>query len=173
MLSAAIFAAKSRFFDPSMCSATYFAVEIAGQEDELWETLKVTSAGFDPSEVIEVAVKPTGFPDASLVVITATPEAWRLKATLRASPESGFRLGSSIYFRVVEILGLSNRSISSFPGSLSATRRISDKFANMPLKPQDIGTEERKVSTSSGRLSGNSAKIQPNPVYLREKGISS
>jgi hypothetical protein len=38
-------------------------------------------------------------------VITATPEAWRLKAALRASLESGFRLGSSIFFRVVEILG--------------------------------------------------------------------
>ena len=67
--------------------------------------MKVTSAGFDPSEVIEVAVKPTGFPDASFVVITATPEAWRLKADLRTSLEFGFMLGSSIYFRVVEILG--------------------------------------------------------------------
>ena len=173
MLSAAIFAAKSRFFDPSMCSATYFAVEIAGQEDDPWETLKVTSAGFEPSEVMEVAVKPTGFPAASLAVITATPEAWRLKAALRASLGSGFRLGSSIYLRVVEIYGSSNRINSLFLRSYSATRRTSDKFANMPLKPQDIGTEERKVSTSSGRLSGNSAKIQPNPVYLREKGISS
>jgi hypothetical protein len=120
-----------------------------------------------------VAVKPTGLPALSLVVITATPEAWRLKAALRASLESGFRLGSSIYFRVVEILGLSNRSNSGILGSTFTTRRISDKFANMPLKPQDIGTEERKVSTSSGRLSGNSAKIQANPLYLREKGISS
>ena len=105
MLSAAIFSAKCRFLAPSICSAMYLAVEIAGQEDEPWETLKVTSAGFDPSEVIEVAVKPTGLPEGSLVVITATPEAWRLKAALRASLESGFRLGSSIYFRVVEIWG--------------------------------------------------------------------
>ena len=151
----------------------YFAVEIAGQEDEPCETLKVTSAGFEPREVMEVAVKPTGLPAWSLVVITATPEAWRRKAALRASLESGFSLGSSIYFRVVEILGLSNRTNSRILGSLSTTRRISDKFANMPLKPQDIGTEERKLSTSSGRLSGNSAKIQPNPLYLRKKGISS
>ena len=112
MLSAAIFSAKARFLAPSMWSATYCAVEIAGQEDAPRETLKVTRAGFDPSEVIEVAVKPTGFPDASLVVITATPEAWRLKAAFRASLESGFRLGSSIYFRVVEILGFTNRSNS-------------------------------------------------------------
>jgi hypothetical protein len=107
------------------------------------------------------------------VVITATPEAWRLKAAFRASLESGFRLGSSIYFRVVEIQVFPNRSNSRILGSLFATRRISGKFANMTLKPQDIGTEERKVSTSSGRLSGNSAKIQPNRLYLREKGISS
>jgi hypothetical protein len=38
-------------------------------------------------------------------VITATPEAWRRNAALRASLESGLSLGSSIYFRVVEILG--------------------------------------------------------------------
>jgi hypothetical protein len=52
---------------------------------------------------MDVAVKPTGFPAGSLVVITATPEAWRLNAAFRASLESGFILGSSIYFRVVEI----------------------------------------------------------------------
>jgi hypothetical protein len=57
---------------------------------------------------MEVAVKPTGFPAGSLVVITATPEAWRLNAAFRASLESGFILGSSIYFRVVEILGFKN-----------------------------------------------------------------
>jgi hypothetical protein len=44
----------------------YFAVEIAGQEDEPCETLKVTSAGFEPREVMEVAVKPTGLPAWSL-----------------------------------------------------------------------------------------------------------
>jgi hypothetical protein len=65
--------------------------------------LKVTSAGVEPREVMDVAVKPTGFPAGSLVVITATPEAWRLNAAFRASLESGFILGSSIYFRVVEI----------------------------------------------------------------------
>jgi hypothetical protein len=52
---------------------------------------------------MEVAVKPTGFPEPSLVVITATPEAWRLKAALRASLASGFILGFSIYFRLVEV----------------------------------------------------------------------
>jgi hypothetical protein len=89
-----------------MCRATCLAVEIAGQEDAPRETLNVTRGGFEPSEVIEVAVKPTGFPWGSLAVITATPEAWRLKAAFRASVGSGFRLGSSIYFRVVEILGV-------------------------------------------------------------------
>jgi len=48
----------------------------------------VTSAGFEPSEVIEVAVKPTGSPVSDLVVITATPEAWRLKAAFKASEGS-------------------------------------------------------------------------------------
>jgi hypothetical protein len=39
----------------------------------------------------------------------------------------------------------------------------------MPLKPQDIGTEERKLSTSSGRLLGNSGKIQQKPrIYGRK-----
>jgi hypothetical protein len=73
--------------------------------------LKVTSAGLEPREVMDVAVKPTGFPAGSLVVITATPEAWRLNAAFRASLESVFILGSSIYFRVVEILGLKNPRI--------------------------------------------------------------
>jgi hypothetical protein len=86
-------------------------VEIAGQEEDPCEILKVTSAGLEPREVMDVAVKPTGFPAGSLVVITATPEAWRLNAAFRASLESGFILGSSIYFRVVEILGLKNPRI--------------------------------------------------------------
>jgi hypothetical protein len=83
-------------------------VEIAVQEDDPCEMLKVTSAGVEPREVMDVAVKPTGFPAVSLVVITATPEAWRRKAAFRASLESGFIFGSSIYFRVVEILGFKN-----------------------------------------------------------------
>jgi len=103
VLSAAIFSARSKLFAPSMCSATYFAVEIAGQEEAPRDTLKVTRAGLEPSELMEVAVKPTGFPEPSLVVITATPEAWRLKAALRASLASGFILGFSIYFRLVEV----------------------------------------------------------------------
>ena len=86
-----------------MCSATYCAEDNAGQEDAPRETLKVTRAGLEPNEVMEVAVKPTGFPELSFVVITATPEAWRLKAALRASLASGFILGFSIYFRVVEV----------------------------------------------------------------------
>jgi hypothetical protein len=86
-----------------MCSATYFAVDSAGHEDAPRETLKVTRAGLEPSEVMEVAVKPTGFPELSLVVIIATPEACRLKAAFRASLASGFILGFSIYFRLVEV----------------------------------------------------------------------
>jgi hypothetical protein len=62
--------------------------------------LKVTNAGFEPSEVIEVAVKPTGSPDSDLVVITATPEAWRLKAAFKASEGSWFRSFSSIAYKI-------------------------------------------------------------------------
>ena len=103
MLSAAIFWARSKLFAPSMCSAIYCAVDIAGQEEAPREMLKVTNAGLEPSEVMEVAVKPVGFPELSLVVITATPEAWRLKAALRASLASGLILGFSIFFRLVEV----------------------------------------------------------------------
>jgi hypothetical protein len=71
-----------------MCSAKCVALDKAGQEDEPWETLKVTNAGLDPSEVIDVAVKPTGSPVSDLVVITATPEAWRRKAAFKASEGS-------------------------------------------------------------------------------------
>lgn len=88
-----------------MCNATYFANESAGQEEAPRETLKVTRAGFEPRDVIDVAVKPTGFPLGSFVVITATPEAWRLKAAFKASLESGFRFVEGIHFRLVENLG--------------------------------------------------------------------
>jgi hypothetical protein len=37
------------------------------------------------------------------VVIIATPEACRLKPAVRASLASGFILGFSIYFRLVEV----------------------------------------------------------------------
>lgn len=74
------------------------ALERAGQVEDPLETLKVTRAGFEPSEVIEVAVKPTGLPVLSLAVITATPEAWRLNAALRASLASWLVFGSDITF---------------------------------------------------------------------------
>ena len=48
-------------------------------------TLKLASGGFAPSEVIEVAVKPAGFPAESVMVITETPDACRLNADLNAS----------------------------------------------------------------------------------------
>ena len=62
--------------------------------------MKVTSAGFEPSEVIDVAVKPTGAPSGDLVVMTATPEACLLKAAFRASLASWFRLFSSIDYKI-------------------------------------------------------------------------
>lgn len=69
-------------------------VEIVGQTEEPLDTLKVTSAGFDPREVIEVAVKPTGEPSSDVAVMTATPEACLRKAARRAV------LGSLFIFSV-------------------------------------------------------------------------
>jgi hypothetical protein len=65
--------------------ATCCAELIEGQELEPLATLKVASGGLAPREVIEVAVKPTGAPAASVVVIIDTPDAWRLKVALSAS----------------------------------------------------------------------------------------
>ena len=49
-----------------------------------------TSGGFEPSEVIEEAVKPIGSPEEVLEVITAIPAAWFLKTDSSASvPLSG------------------------------------------------------------------------------------
>jgi histidinol dehydrogenase len=45
-------------------------------------------------------VKPTGSPDSDLVVIIATPEAWRLKAAFKASEGSWFRSFSSIAYKI-------------------------------------------------------------------------
>lgn len=64
---------------------TYSAAARAGQLLAPLATLKVTSAGSEPSEVTEVAVKPTGLPSGSLRVITQTPDACLLKAAFRAS----------------------------------------------------------------------------------------
>lgn len=50
--------------------------------------MKEASGGFAPKEVIEVAVKPAGFPAASSMVITDTPEACSLKLARSASVES-------------------------------------------------------------------------------------
>jgi hypothetical protein len=69
---------------------------MVGQAEDPLETLKVTSGGFDPSEVIEVAVKPTGEPSEAVAVITATPDACLRKAAFRASEASVFTLSSSI-----------------------------------------------------------------------------
>jgi hypothetical protein len=65
--------------------ATYFAAQSGAHELEPLATLKLASGGFDPSEVIEVAVKPTGLSSSSLIVIIETPEAWRLNTALSAS----------------------------------------------------------------------------------------
>jgi hypothetical protein len=97
------------------------------------------------------------------------------------APEGGLEgLGGVwVYFGVKHLLqgsrdfGVLEPLKSPCFGVFFATRRISDKFANMPLKPQDIGTEERKLSTSSGRLLGNSGKIQQKSRFLRQKGIES
>ena len=65
-------------------------VEIVGQEEDPRDTLNVTSGGFEPSEVIEVAVNPTGEPSSAVAVIIATPEACLRKAAFRASVASVF-----------------------------------------------------------------------------------
>jgi hypothetical protein len=83
-----------------MCRARCDAFDNAGQEEEPCETLKVTNAGLEPSEVIDVAVKPTGSPVSDLVVITATPEAWRRKAAFKASEGSWFRSLESIAYKI-------------------------------------------------------------------------
>lgn len=71
-------------------------VEIVGQVDDPRETLKVTSGGLEPREVIEVAVNPTGEPSSAVAVIMATPEACLRKAALRASVGSLFMFAVDI-----------------------------------------------------------------------------
>lgn len=77
-------------------------MDSARQLDAPRETLKVTRAGFEPSEVMEVAVKPTGLFSGSTVVITAMPEACLLKAALRASLALVFRSLFNITPRLAE-----------------------------------------------------------------------
>jgi hypothetical protein len=69
---------------------------MVGQADDPLETLKVTNGGLDPSDVIEVAVNPTGEPSSEVAVITATPEACLRKADLSAVLGSLFMFSSSI-----------------------------------------------------------------------------
>jgi hypothetical protein len=73
------------FSTPSECIATYFAAQSGAQELEPLATLKLASGGLDPSEVIDVAVNPTGFDCSSTMVMTDTPDAWRLKTAFSAS----------------------------------------------------------------------------------------
>ena len=68
--------------------ATCFALLSADQVLEPVEMLKVASGGLAPSEVIEVAVKPAGFPLWSVRVITDTPEACLLNTARSASVDS-------------------------------------------------------------------------------------
>ena len=76
------------------------AFERADHEEELRLTLKVTNAGLEPRDVIEVAVKPTGSPVSDFVVMIATPDACRLKAAFRASLGSWFISFSSIAYKI-------------------------------------------------------------------------
>ena len=64
---------------------TYSAELSAGQLLAPLATLNVARAGSDPSDVTDVAVKPTGLPDASFNVITQTPEACLLNACFKLS----------------------------------------------------------------------------------------
>jgi hypothetical protein len=70
---------------PSEWIATYFAAQSGAQELDPLATLKLASGGFEPREVIEVAVNPTGLPCSSVIVITETPDAWRRNTAFRAS----------------------------------------------------------------------------------------
>jgi len=63
----------------------------------------MTRAGAAPSEVIEVAVKPTGLPSGAEQVMTATPEACRRKVASRASVGDWVLLNSSIYISEVQV----------------------------------------------------------------------
>lgn len=68
--------------------ATQVALQSAGQVEEPLATLKLANGGLAPSEVTDVAVKPTGLASESNIVITATPEAWFLNVFFRASTGS-------------------------------------------------------------------------------------
>ena len=57
--------------------------------------LKVARGGLAPREVIEVAVKPAGFPLRSVSVITDTPEACLLNTARSASVDSA--TGSKLF----------------------------------------------------------------------------
>jgi hypothetical protein len=77
--------ARGKLDSFSIWIATYSASASAGQLLAPRATLKVARAGSEPSDVTEVAVKPTGFPAESFRVMTQTPEACLLKAAFRAS----------------------------------------------------------------------------------------
>lgn len=83
--------ASSRLSTPSVCSATYSAFERLGHDEEPRATLNETSGGVAPSEVTDVAVKPTGVPSGLEKVKIETPEACSLKLAFRAS--TGFWSG--------------------------------------------------------------------------------
>jgi len=68
--------------------ATYFAAQSGAQVLEPLATLKLASGGLEPRDVIEVAVNPTGLPCTSVMVMTETPDAWRLKTAVSASTGS-------------------------------------------------------------------------------------
>ena len=64
------------------------ALQSEGQVEDPLAMLKLARGGLAPSEVIDVAVNPTGFPSESNRVMMETPEAWFRKVFFRASTES-------------------------------------------------------------------------------------
>jgi hypothetical protein len=83
--------ASSRLSTPSVCSATKSAFERLGHDEDPRATLNETSGGVAPSEVTDVAVKPTGVPSGLAKVKIETPEACSRKLAFRAS--TGFWRG--------------------------------------------------------------------------------
>ena len=66
----------------------------------------MANGGVAPSEVMEVAVKPAGLPLESVMVMTDTPDACRLKADLSASV--GSATGSK-FFIAHFLIGLKDK----------------------------------------------------------------
>src|SRR5680860_764878 len=81
--------ATKRLRRPSIWMITRSFSTMAGQALAERAMLNVASGGTAESEASEVAVKPTGVPSARAEVITATPEACRRNACLKAARSTG------------------------------------------------------------------------------------